>query len=266
MTALPLPIRMRVFCLPVFLALLALPGRLPAAPEAAFTEANAVFESGDHEGAAKAYEKLAREGHLSPELFYNLGAAKFRSGKEGEAILWMRRALHLDPGMAEARQSLRYLQGRLAYFEFAGGGFDRFLSSLPARFTDWTASLLLWTGLLAAGAAFAFPTLRIRRASLVTFALVAGMAAMVAWRAGRYRAERIAPENFATVTAGEVSALTAPVPGAKPVVGLPPGSELRLLQQSGPWYYAEIPGDLRGWVRRESIEPVWPVGTTISDQ
>ena len=52
---------------------------------------------------------------------------------------------------------------------------------------------------------------------------------------------------------------TAPAPDAKSVIDLPPGSEVRILRDSGPWRYVEIPGDLRGWIRAEALEPVWPI-------
>lgn len=227
--------------------------------ETAFAEANARFEAGDHAGASGAYEDLATAGHLSPELFFNLGTSKYREGKAGEAVLWMRRALHLDPGMAEARQSLHFLRTQLAFLEFAGGGIDRFLSATPPGAFRWTVSILLWSALIGLVAAFSFPALRGRRSTFVTLSLVATMAAVVAWRAGIYREKRVAPERFATVTEKGSSAFTSPTPGAAAVIDLPPGSELRLVRQSGSWFYAEIPGELRGWVRQEAAEPLWPV-------
>jgi tetratricopeptide (TPR) repeat protein len=227
--------------------------------DAAFAEANRRFEAGDHAAAAAAYEALAESGLASAELFYNLGAAKHRLGEGGEAALWMRRALLLEPGMPEARQSLGYLRSQFAWFEFSEGGLRSLLASLPPVFWRWSVSLLVWSGLLLLAAAFSLPQWKERRSSAVTWAMLLLMAAFVVARIDRYRERNLAIGNFATVVAPETSALTAPAPEAKAVVALPPGSELRLLQQSGPWTYAEIPGDLRGWVRTEAIAPVWPL-------
>ncbi len=252
--------------LPLFLLCLALPDGLPGAdPSSAFAAANRAYESGDYGAAAAAYETLAREGHHSPDLYYNLGAAKHRLGHDGEAALWMRRALVLDPGLAEARQSLAFLRSRHAYFEFAEGGLDRFLARLPPTFGYWSVSLALWAASLLFAAAALIPRLRPNRPALVTLGIVLLMAAFVAGRASRYRAERLAIENFATVTGREISVLTAPAPDAKTVVALPPGSEVRRLQTAGPWTYAEIPGDLRGWIRSEGLQAVWPFESLIAN-
>jgi tetratricopeptide (TPR) repeat protein len=225
----------------------------------AFTEANRLYEQGDYAAAATAYQTLVDAENLSADLYYNLGAAKQKLGQSGEAALWMRRALHLEPGMPEAEQSLTFLRTRLAFFEFAGTWLDRTIAALPAAFGRWVSSLALWTGLLAIAGAFVAPRLRPNRSALITLGLVLLMASFVFSRVGRYREQRLSPSTFAIVTGDSVSALTAPTSDAKPVVALPPGSELRLLRITGPWTYAEIPGDLRGWVRTESVQPVWPI-------
>ena len=137
----------------LFLFLSLLPADLAFAdPDLAFTEGNRLYEAGDFAGAASAYEKVVREGHLSPDLFYNLGAAKQRLGENGEAVLWMRRALVTEPGMPEATQSLAFLQTRLAWFEFAGNRVERVLAALPPSFGPWALSLGLWIGALALAA------------------------------------------------------------------------------------------------------------------
>ncbi len=246
---------------PFLFALFAMVPPLAAAtePDDAFAAANRDYEEGRFAEAAAAYLDLVQAGHLSPDLFFNLGAATYRLGKTGEAVLWMRRALVLEPAMPEVRQSLAFLSGKIAYLEFNETGLPRWIARLPATFSAWAGALFLWTALLALSLAFAVPRLRPNRSALITLALVTAMAAFVAARVGHYRATRVAVENFATITASGTSALTAPAPDAKAVIALPPGSEVRVLRESGPWCYAEIPGELRGWIPSTALEPVWPV-------
>lgn len=234
-------------------------GRLAGAEaDAAFAEGNRRFEAGDYEGAASLYEALAGEGRVSAELFYNLGAAKHRIGESGEAALWMRRALLVEPGMPEARQSLRHLRAQFAWLEFSEGGVRGLLASIGPASWRWTLVFLVWGGLLLLVAALALPALRAKRSGAVTLGFVLLMTAFVVSRLESYRDRNLAVQNFATVVARETSALAAPAPDAKAVVALPPGSELRILQKTGPWNYAEIPGGLRGWVRSTSVVGVWP--------
>jgi tetratricopeptide (TPR) repeat protein len=248
------------FCLAV-LALFASALSLRAAtePDEAFAAANRDFEAGRFAEASAVYLDLAKAGHISSELYFNLGTAAYRLGKTGEAVLWMRRALVVEPAMPEVRQSLEFLSGKIGYLEFTEGRVARFIGRLPATFSKWVVALALWTGLIALGLTFSIERLRPNRSALVTLALVAGMAAFVASRVGHFRATCVAVENFATITAEGADALTAPAPESKSVIKLPPGSEVRILRQSGQWHYAEIPGDLRGWIRSDTLAPVWPV-------
>ncbi len=236
----------------------------PGAATAAFAEANQLFEAGDPAAASSAYESLVEQGHLSAELLYNLGATKHRLGQSGEGALWMRRALVLEPGMPEAGQSLAFLRSHLAFFEFAERPLDRFLGSLPPAFGPWSVSLCVWGGLVALASAFLVPRLRPNRSALAALGIALLAVALAAFLASRHRREHLAVENFATVVLPETAALAAPAADAKPVVELPPGSEVRLLQAAGPWSYVDIPGELRGWVRSEAVVPVWPIPPAAS--
>lgn len=249
-------------CLLVLFASLASLSPLAAAetgPDEVFAAANRDFEAARFDEAIAAYRDLVDAGLLSPELFFNLGTAAYRLGKTGEAILWMRRALVLEPAMPEVRQNLEFLRGKIAYLEFIESDLTRFISRLPVTFTQWAVALSLWTALLSLSLAFAVERLRPNRSALVTLTVVAVMMALVSSRIGHYRTTRIAVENFATITVEGARVLTAPAPEAKPVIDLPPGSEVRILRESGPWFYAEIPGDLRGWIPSTALEPVWPI-------
>jgi hypothetical protein len=230
-----------------------------AAPGEDFARANRFFENGDFDGAKSAYETLVGADHLSPELFYNLGAAHHRAGQSGAGVLWMRRALVLDPGMAEARQSLAFLRSHLGCLEFSESGPARFIAALPPGFAAWSISLCVWIACLSAAAGFFLPRLRPSLPAFLALAAVLLVTAVAAHLVSRYRATTLAVENFATVLSAETDALTSPTPDAKKVIDLPPGSEVRLLQRSDKWSYVEIPGDLRGWVRSDTIAPVWPI-------
>lgn len=258
-----IPFPMRVLFCAILLSVSPLLGA-ESTPDATFEAANADFEAGKYAEAASAYEKLAAEGNVSAELFYNLGSAKYRLDNVGEGILWMRRALVVEPAMPEVQQNLAFLRSKLAFLEFSGTRLERFIGALPATFAPWAVSLSIWIALLALAMAMLVVRLRPNRSSLITLAILATMAAVVFYRVGIYRNTRIAVENFATITSPEAKTLTAPVPDAKPVIELPPGSEVRILRAADSWTYIEIPGDLRGWIRSESLRPVWPLSASLS--
>ncbi|MDF1824305.1 MAG: tetratricopeptide repeat protein [Verrucomicrobiales bacterium] len=224
-----------------------------------FTSANTAFESGDYGKAARNYERLVEDGLISSTLYYNLGTTAFRLEKPGEAVLWYRRAGLIESGAPEVTQNLEYLRTKLGFLEFAETDLDRFLRTLPPETGRWIGSVLLWGGAFALAATFCIPRLRKQRTAFLTLGIILVVSGYAALRLNQYTGEQLAPENFATVTSANTKALTAPAPGAKTVIDLPPGSEVRIIQASGPWRYVDIPGELRGWVRAEEITPVWPV-------
>lgn len=108
-------------------------------PEAAklFDEGNAAFHAArahaeshpaDHEGIAKKYkaagEKFAaawRKGGASSEVFTNAANSHAFAGDAGEAILFYRRALAIDPANRVARQGLETLRASLPVRKKQGG-------------------------------------------------------------------------------------------------------------------------------------------------
>ncbi len=231
-----------------------------------FVEANQDFEAGKLGDAAAKYEKLVADGHVSAELFFNLGTAKYRLDEIGEAVLWMKRALVIEPGMPEVHQSLTFLRSRIAFFEFTETGLDRFIRNLPNSFAKWGMTLSMWTSLILCSALICLPRIRTNFALLITLVVVSAAISVGFARMELYRSHHLAIENFATVVKQGASALTAPVPDAKPLIDLPPGSEVRILQPAGAWTYVEVPGDLHGWVRSDTIEPNWPLPTPTTNE
>lgn len=230
-----------------------------SSPDAAFAAAVRDFENGDLESARDGFRALADAGHVAGDLFFNLGATAHRLDRPGEAMLWFRRALLADGHMPEARQSAEHLRSRIGPLEFATTPFQSFLRRIPDAWLTWFATLAGWAFPFALAGALLFAPSRPRRAWMTVLAIAALLLAIAAFWGRSHRRAHLAAENFATVTAPEAAALAAPVPGAKEVIALPPGSEVRIVQQSGPWIYADIPGDLRGWIEAESIEALWPL-------
>lgn len=251
---------------PLLLCLLPASGGRAGMPEADSTlaEANQHFESAEYGEAVQAYQALVDQGQLSPELLYNLGVAKHRLGESGEAALWMRRALLLEPGMPEAVQSLTYLRSQLGYVEFAENPIERLLARLPLTFARWTRALCLWGALIILAAALLLPRLRPNRSGFVALSLLLFLLGGAAWWYASSRHHPLANENLATVVRNDTSALAAPAPEAKAVLSLPAGSEVLILQENGAWSYLELPGGLRGWARSESLARLWPLVSTDS--
>lgn len=222
------------------------------------------FLKNDWAASEKSFKGLNDANFIAPELYYNIGAAVEKLERPGEAVLWMRRAILIDPGMIEPMQNLKFLKNKLGYLEFSDEGLPAVLRSLPPSLGAWIAMTGLWLVAICLAMAFLLPRYQERRFRPLFFAcLAAALALAGAWFSQHYT-KNFAIENFATITANGVTARTSPVPDAKTVIDLPPGSEVRILQNAGPWTYVEIPGEIRGWLRNEQLAPIWPANTPTS--
>lgn len=225
-----------------------------------FSGGNKAYEDGRFEDAERVYRKMTDQGLVSEELFYNLGNALYRLDRPGEAALWYRRALVIEPRFAEARQNLVVIQKKEGYHEFQLEGVDAWLSRLGRGEIVGILLTGIWIAVLALAAVWALPRWRDWRPLLfVTAALGVAVSAAAIWGLRR-QATQVTMEDLAIVIANETTARTQPVSDSEPVVELPPGSELRIIQRRGPWTYVGIPEELRGWVRTESIAPVYWYG------
>jgi tetratricopeptide (TPR) repeat protein len=81
------------------LALVCLAGSVHAADEvtAKFEAANLLYEKGQYEPAAVAYEQMLADGVRSAGLLFNAGNAWFKTGQTGRAVACWLQAEALEP-------------------------------------------------------------------------------------------------------------------------------------------------------------------------
>lgn len=88
-----------------FMALVNASGNL----DSLFTSAGEAYSEGKFELAISLYDEILQKGYESPELYYNMGNAAFRSNKLGYAILYYNKSLKLDPRNDASRKNLSYV-------------------------------------------------------------------------------------------------------------------------------------------------------------
>ncbi len=242
----------------LFLLLLVCAQSLAAAsPGEAYATANALYEAEEFEKAREAYQGILTRA-VSKEVFFNLGNANFRLGKLGEACLAYRRAELLDPRMAEASQNLRLLQRKLGFLQFTSSGMGRAAGRLSA--SQWVSLICagVWLILLGGITMVLYrprhPWSGVLLATTICGVLIAGLASV-----GSYiHRDSRDPANLFIVTGNNVVATTGPFPGAKDIIGLPPGTEVKVVAERGDWRFVHIPGTRAGWIQQDGVERLWP--------
>lgn len=218
-----------------------------------FTKANQNFNDGHFQEAIDGYQSLVRSGHWSANLFYDLGNAWFRVGDFGQAILNYERALALDPHHPEAEANLRLARDEARALELKRNAVERYLSAGTPTQYSIAASIAFWLAL------FGFATLFFmrRRSTRLIALIVLSLGVFGGTVFALYARENGSHGRaLAIVTGKNVQARLATADNASSVLGLPPGSEIKVLSERGDWLYAALPNDLRGWIPAKSAERV----------
>lgn len=236
-------------------------------PQERYSEARTAFEKGDFRKAQYLGEALLAEQHFAPALFQLLGNTRYRQGDLGRAALYYQRAAMFPPPSAETRQNLAHIHERTGNFYFPSNGL---LDQLAARFTrsQWLAAAAAfgWALTLCCVTAFLFLRAGNLRALLLTVAVLAltGEALSVLGWLWHPSYEKV--RDLAVVTSKDTRAYSAASTTSSSLVQLPPGSQVRRIEDRGTWCYVEFHtenqspghGNLRGWVQTESTTPLWP--------
>jgi tetratricopeptide (TPR) repeat protein len=223
----------------------------PAQSVTQFGKGNQDYASGRFQEAIEDYESLVQSHVWSPNLFYNLGNAYFRTGDFGHAILNYERALALDPRHPEADANLRIARDEARALELVPGNLERMLAFANSNQYGVTAAIAFWIGIFLV---FAWMFAQKKSKSLLPLSIlsflifVASVFAIYTLSGGE--------TGRAIVTGENVEARIATADNANSVLALPAGSEIRIVSSRGDWIYAALPNNLRGWMPAKSAEQV----------
>jgi hypothetical protein len=252
----------------------------------AWKEAMTAYKAADYQTALTAFKKIAAdEQQISAALCHNIANCEYKLGEasgsnadepEGRAHdaaagLWYRRALALDPWLPEARQNLRFLFKKTGYHKFEDYGLVEFASWFPRR--TWVAACQggIWAAAIVLVWLVWLTPRPGRRWPLVTLLCLA--AAFIVMTAlgliGKAMDGTPLAKRLISITGEkEFFARNAPAEAAATVIQLPPGSELLPIKEEGYWTYCQIAGTeksapVRGWVRTDKTERLWPWNATL---
>lgn len=221
---------------------------------ATFDEGLRAYAEGDYAAARRAYEQLVKEGSTDPSVFLNLGHAEYRAERPVQAAINYRRALALNPADSAARSSLEHVLVELG-IPAPGMGFPQVVGQyISFDLLVLLGSLMFWAGLLLVVFAL-FSSGRHRSLAVlgVFLALLGATAVAVSWAGD----SRIALAQTAMVTEGTM-ALSAPSANSQKLADLRPTEVVRIVASRDDWSLVKLPIGVEGWVRSNTLEPVFP--------
>ncbi len=218
------------------------------------------YTAGDWNGSVEAWDALASTGVVSPELYYNLGNAYFKSGDYADAILYFERTLKADPSYSDARFNL----------EFANGLIQDKIDEVPefvlknwARRLGYHLDSGAWAALslvfLALALALAVLFFRGVTAGVKRTGFYAGIAALVlavssfglsVWQRNSYL-----KDDYAIIMAPVSSVKSSPsAESSKDLFVLHEGTKVKILDSVGSWKNISLSDGRQGWAKESDLE------------
>jgi tetratricopeptide (TPR) repeat protein len=221
-------------------------------PEALFRQAGNLYGKADYAGASSAYQKLADQGYVCPELYYNLGCSYYKQGRTGRAILNFERALRLSPRDRDTRDNLVLTRSRLKdeaprdegpvgrLFKILNLNELAVLTSIIYFF--FTAALMFYLTRRSEGWLWG-------AAALGFLLLMSGI-----WLGARIYDERAV--HRAVITAARTEVRNGPGPDYSTAFILHEGTMIQVLKRQGDWLEIGAFGRMKGWLAKNFQEGI----------
>ncbi len=219
--------------------------------EAAFTQANQLYEKGNYSAAAAAYEKLAAGGRVSAALLFNEGNAWFKSGKTGQAIAAYRAALEISPRDPDIKANLRFARDQVKTTR----------PPRPSKWLRWVRLLTLneWSVAFSTAVAGWFALLILRTAqpslkpALGGYTGGLGIASLGVAVGLAFAARQDLVDATAVVILPEAVIRHGPFDESKSYFTVPDGAELAFVESRGDWVEVMDGSRRLGWVPRREV-------------
>lgn len=228
------------------------PGMGLAAEEltSAFEAANKLYETGNYESAAQAYDAIIAEGNYSPALFFNLGNAWFRAGQPGRAIAAYRQAERLAPRDPDIQANLRFVLSKVT------GNRPEEINPARRRFAGFTLNEWTWLAMIALWVWMILLALREFRPqwkpSLKNYTMFSGLltAALIALA---WIAKSKLDGASAVVIVSEAVVRYGPLEESQSAFTLNDGIELDVIDRKDGWLRVADPEARTGWIQEDHV-------------
>jgi tetratricopeptide (TPR) repeat protein len=221
-----------------------------------FEKANQAYMDEAYEEAIAMYAELIEAGYNSPNLYFNLGNAYYKTGQIGLSILHYEKALKLDSSRKDVKHNLKLAQQQtvdnvealpeLFFISWWNHLLSMRSSNKWAVYTLvflWLAMVLYlihkWTK--------SYSTLKILGHISIVFAV---LMLILSW--SKYRQEF--NTDFAIVLASSVKVMSAPDTKSTRQFTIHEGLKVKVTDQVKGWSLVELEDGKQGWIQSQSVE------------
>ncbi len=220
-----------------------------------FTKANQFYKDGNFENALNTYLEVSGSGHVSGDLYYNMGNACYRLKMTGHAILYYERARTFIPRDADLDFNLRYVK-KLAKDEIEAP------VNIISGIFFWTAYMThkeLFV-LFACINLFACAALALRlylKKEWTYYLFIIFLAVWIITGASfAWKYYLFLNDDRAVILSEEADVLSGPDSGDKLLFQLHAGALVYQKETEDKWKLISLPDNKRGWIKADALERI----------
>lgn len=250
------------FLMTAGIIILMIPQIVSAKPQAdLFKNANESFQKGNYEEAIQQYEDILKSGYVSPELYYNLGNAYFKTSNIPAAILNYERSLKLRPGDVDAEFNLKIANNQTIdkIEPLPEVFYKRWLSkwlmnTTPENRFQWMV-ILLWICFVMIACWLFIPLRWIKQISFL-LALIAFIGSILVYSIASWQQKKLHEERYAIIFQSNVYVKSSPDEKSANLFMLHGGTKVKMTDELSGWKRIQLPNGHEGWVSENALEKI----------
>ena len=226
-----------------------------------FHKANIAYQRQDYTSAITSYEKLVKGGHISPEIYYNLGNSYFKTSNVPKAIVNYERARKLVPEDEDVSFNLKIASLKVVdkIEPVPEVFYKRWINTLSASLPSNTWSIFLivmiWLLFAAAGSFFISRSSTWKKVGFISMITCAALAGFFYIMASRSYADAY-EDSQGIITASSVYVKSSPDEKGNDLFILHEGTKVEILDQLNDWKKIRIANGTIGWMKGKELETI----------
>lgn len=220
--------------------------------------ANQLYNKGKYQDAIRKYQFVLGQGFESPELYYNLGNAFYKSGNATYAILNYERAKKLAPNDDDIRYNLELARTQIIdnIVPLPEGGFLRWwkqlISSKSINFWGNLSIITFFAFLSLFGLFLLSRSFQIKRIAF-WFSIAAISISAITFTFGSGLTSKLIKHNSAVITDRSVRVKASPSETGTELFIVHEGLTVQVTDKLGDWVYISLPDGNKGWVKESAV-------------
>jgi hypothetical protein len=219
------------------------------------------YKKGHYEQAITIYNSILSKDEESAEIYYNLGNAYYKSGKNALAILYYERAILIKPNYNDARFNLELAQAKnMDKIEkteavFLENVFDRFANIMTSN--GWAIlSVIIFIVFLGLAFVYAFSGIRSLRKFTFFTAILCFFVSISSMVMSKIQKDKILDREFGIIMSGSVTVRSSPDDNGTSIFVVHEGTKVEIDNALDGWTEIKLSDGKVGWVENTDLEKI----------